>query len=335
MSQDRLTWLADVLRAAGVPVVEHAGWKSRGRPTGDFHPRGIMLHHDASPAGASSGAVDVILNGRAGLPGPLSQLWLDYAGRWHVVAAGRANHAGIGQWGSCPANAGNAYFLGIETDHTANEQWSAGQSEYGIRGLIALCDKLGIRDNATELRKWLCAHKEYAPTRKVDPDPLNMTTLRATVLRGIQPVTPVDPDPVPDRPDQEDGFVDQIIMTSTTEQTVQGGTWSTLRTQDEADQAPFFAALSGPTKFVLTLAVTTRAGATPGKSVMLRAVNTEGTDTIKHAHPIEQCTATDDGPQHFAYTAQGDVPAGQWLRVQINPDEDLTITRTDTRVTSW
>src|SRR4051794_29495234 len=94
-----LTWLADVLREAGCTVVEEGDWKHRGRD-GSFAPKAVMLHHDASPKGETSNGVDVIINGHGDLPGPLSQLWLDYDGRWHVVAAGRANHGGTGgPWG--------------------------------------------------------------------------------------------------------------------------------------------------------------------------------------------------------------------------------------------
>lgn len=328
MTQARLLWLPDVLRDAGCTVIEHDGWKTRSRPSGDFDPKGIMLHHDASPAGASSTAVHVIINGRTGLPGPLSQLWLDYWGRWHIVAAGRANHAGLGQWGDCPTNAGNAYFLGIESDHTTDEQWTGDQEDYGTRGVVALCDKLGIRGDAATLRKRLCAHKEYAPNRKADPHPMNMANFRATILRGAQPITPQPQEP-------EEGFVDQVRMSSDTEQVVKAGQWVTLRTQDEADGGPFYAATKGRANFVLTMALTTKSGLTPGKSLMLRAINQIGTTEIKGVHPIEQYSPTDAGPQHFAYTAQGLVAEGQWLRVQLNADEEVTITKAETRVTTW
>ena len=82
-----------MLRDAGCKVVEEPGWKTRGRPR-PFAPIGIMLHHDASPAGETSNGADVIVNGRPGLEGPLGNLWLAYDGTWHCCAAGSANHAG-------------------------------------------------------------------------------------------------------------------------------------------------------------------------------------------------------------------------------------------------
>jgi len=184
MAYQWVTWLADVLRDAGCPVVEEPGWQTRGRPGGSFTPRGIMLHHDASPPGSTSSGPDVIINGRPDLAGPLAQLWLSYTGTWHVCAAGRANHAGGGSWHDIPDDDANSHTIGIETDHTANEDWTGAQFDYGTRGLIALCDRLGIRTDAATLKDWLLAHKEWAPGRKVDPDPLDMDDLRGLILTG-------------------------------------------------------------------------------------------------------------------------------------------------------
>jgi hypothetical protein len=171
-----LTDLADVLRGAGLPVYEESGWKTRA-VSGNFDPRAIMLHHDASPAGQTSNGSDVIVNGRPGLTGPLSQLWLAYDGTWHICAAGRANHAGDGQaWGVVRAGYGNTDCVGIETDHTTGEKWTADQRSSGGVGVAALMSHYGwAPENA------LTSHKEYAPDRKVDPDPLNMDDARAAV----------------------------------------------------------------------------------------------------------------------------------------------------------
>jgi hypothetical protein len=176
-----LTDLADVLRGAGLPVYEESGWKSRA-VSGNFEPRAIMLHHDASPAGETSNGSDVIVNGRPGLTGPLSQLWLAYDGTWHVCAAGRANHAGDGQaWGVVRAGYGNTDCVGIETDHTTGEKWTPDQQSSGGVGVAALMAHYGwAPENA------LTSHKEYAPTRKVDPDPLNMDDARAAVRRIME-----------------------------------------------------------------------------------------------------------------------------------------------------
>lgn len=191
MAYQWATWLADVLRGAGCTVVEEPGWKTRGRSGGDCDHRGVMLHHDASPAGETSNGVDVIRDGRDDLDGPLGNLWLAYDGTWHVVAAGRANHSGEGQWGSIPRDDGNAYCIGIETDHTTDESWTAGQRSSALAGVAALCDHLGIRTE-DGLRAWFAGHKEYAPSRKVDPDPLDMDYARQQLLAYTGEDAPVE-----------------------------------------------------------------------------------------------------------------------------------------------
>ena len=62
-------WIADVLRAEGVKLVEYPGWQNRGH--GDFKDiRGVMVHH----TGSDNASAASIANGRPDLPGPLSQL---------------------------------------------------------------------------------------------------------------------------------------------------------------------------------------------------------------------------------------------------------------------
>lgn len=185
----RLAWLAEVLRASGANVIEEGNWYSRGKDE-PFDPMGVMLHHDASAPGPSESMVGMLINGRPDLPGPLCQLWLDYWGTWHVIAGGRANHAGNGPgWGRIRADHGNSDAIGIETDHTTGEAWSTGQVSGGGRHLAALLAALGA-DPANAL----CGHKEYAPGRKVDPDPLDMGWLRTVVAAGgAHPENPEDP----------------------------------------------------------------------------------------------------------------------------------------------
>jgi len=228
-------WLPEVLRGAGCVVVEEDGWRTRGRSGGTWEPMGITLHHDASPLGETSHGVNVIVNGRPGLGGPLSQLWLDYDGRWHVVAAGRANHAGEGKWADIPENRGNEYLIGIETDHTTNEEWTLAQNRSGIRGLIALSDYLNIRTDAKRLHDRLFAHKEWAPDRKIDPDPLSMPALRAVVLSGVNTTRPNEPGGEGDT-NQEGlfGMTDLKAFSYAEPQIIVGdGTFRTLRADDD------------------------------------------------------------------------------------------------------
>jgi len=87
-----LSWLADVLRNANLPVVEVDGWKTRGRR--DLtSPRGVMCHHTAAPRGGNTPILRIVTQGRPDLAGPLAQLLLARDGTYYVVAAGVANHA--------------------------------------------------------------------------------------------------------------------------------------------------------------------------------------------------------------------------------------------------
>jgi hypothetical protein len=311
-----LVWMADVLRAAGCKVVEEPGWKTRGRPR-PFAPIGIMFHHDASPAGQTSNGADVIVNGRPGLEGPLGNLWLAYDGTWHCCAAGSANHAGEGDgsWGDI--DDGNGQTIGVETDHTTNEKWTGGQRSEALRGTDALRRHMGMSD--AQVARRVLAHKEWAPSRKVDPDPMDMDAARANLIA-------YDPTAA------EDDLVDQIRRVSQQEQTLAAAKWTKVRIGAEDDETgPQFGIVNGPCHFYLSVNLTTD-GFHPDSALMLRAVNTEtDPDTVKTAHPIEQRSPTDDGAQHFAYHTQGWVPDGETLRVQANPDTEVTIVKAETR----
>lgn len=179
-------WLADVLRAAGLRVVEYPGWRARAAP-GVFTPRAVMWHHDASAPGPSPNVPRVIAEiGNSSTPPPLAQAWVDTAGVWVLTAAGRCNHAGLGGgWGRIPAGAGNTYAIGVETDHTVGEPWPAAQLAGLRRGTAAILAELGV-----PAADALCGHKEYAPVRKVDPDGLDMAAERRLVEEDDMPVTP-------------------------------------------------------------------------------------------------------------------------------------------------
>lgn len=178
MSYRRALFLADVLRKADLDVREVSGWKTRGRPpeVGSFDPRAQIFHHDASARGRSSGVLEMIRDGRPGIPGPLSQLWESF-GTIYVVASGRCNHAGVGAgWGRIPRDNGNAYAIGWETDHTTGEPWADGEVEILARGMAAVSIALAI-----DPLESLAMHREYAPDRKIDPSGINADRYRKRV----------------------------------------------------------------------------------------------------------------------------------------------------------
>lgn len=166
----RVPWLADVLRGAGLTVIETSGWKGRGRDLTGVS--GVIWHHTATGPGTSDAAVDsLLINGRQDLPGPLCQLGLDRGGRFHVIADGKGNHNGYGTWGN------NS--IGIEAFNSGvGEPWPSGQVDAYVAGTRAILTHLGL-----PLDRML-GHKESDPGRKIDPAGLDMNDMRRRVAEG-------------------------------------------------------------------------------------------------------------------------------------------------------
>lgn len=174
-----LLWLADVLRNAGLSVREIPGWESRGHgDIGDI--LGVLLHHTAGPATGNYPSEQVVVNGRPDLEGPLANLGLARDGTWIVIAAGIAWHAGTGSIPWCPTDQGNQHLIGIEAESTGlgpspNGDWTAAQRDSYPRGVAALLKHLNLPATRT------IGHKEWAPTRKIDPAFWDMDAFRAQV----------------------------------------------------------------------------------------------------------------------------------------------------------
>jgi hypothetical protein len=157
-------WLADVLSAAGLTVVEHDGWQQRGRgEMGELY--GVIAHHTAGPKTDNTPSLPLVRDGRPDLAGPLSQLFLARNGEWHVLAAGRCNHAGHGKWQG--VSAGNTAFIGVEAENAGDgkDPWPDIQMDSYERGVAAILLHIG-RDAVM-----VCGHKEFAEPRgrKIDP----------------------------------------------------------------------------------------------------------------------------------------------------------------------
>lgn len=176
-------FLADVLRGAGLNVVEHAGWQRRGRgPLSSVS--AVVAHHTGgpradNPRARSTPSLQLIIDGRGGpnpLAGPLSNLYLARDGTFHVVAAGRCNHAGASLWRGVRDL--NWHSLGIEAENAGDgtDPWPAVQVDAYCRGVAALLRHVGLPADA------FCGHKECAlpKGRKIDPS-LDMAALRGRV----------------------------------------------------------------------------------------------------------------------------------------------------------
>jgi N-acetylmuramoyl-L-alanine amidase-like protein/putative peptidoglycan binding protein len=185
-----LTWLPQVLLDAGLKVAEQPGWRTRGR--GDVGPtKGVICHHTAGAKTGNMPSLGVVTNGRPDLPGPLAQLCLGRDGTYFVVAAGRCNHAGRGNWQGFTA--GNTNFIGIEAEHTGKktDPWPDVQMDAYRRGVAAILKK--IRANAI----MCCGHKEYAlPLGRKDDPTFDMNDFRlqvSMIMAGIAPAPSIIP----------------------------------------------------------------------------------------------------------------------------------------------
>lgn len=176
-----LTWLPDVLKTAGLKVAPIKGWETRGsRDVG--HIFGVLCHHTAGPKNKENmPSLDLIIKGRSDLPGPLAQLGLGRDGTYYVITAGRANHAGKGEFKGVVN--GNSNFIGIEAENTGlpnDFPWPAVQLDAYHRGVAAILKHIGRG------AEFCAGHKEYALSksgkrnRKTDPD-FNMDEFRAAV----------------------------------------------------------------------------------------------------------------------------------------------------------
>ncbi len=181
------TGIADRLRAAGLKVSEVAGWQSRS--AGSFDPRGSVDHHTAGPATGNAPSLDVCINGRSDLPGPLCNVLAARDNTMFVIAAGRANHAGSGSWRGL---SGNSSVYGIERENvgTNAEPWRPDQTDAAARAHAAL-----IRGRADA--SMVCRHAEWT-TRKPDTHDVDGNHLRALVADYLAGATAPPTEPAPE-----------------------------------------------------------------------------------------------------------------------------------------
>jgi hypothetical protein len=157
-----------------------SGWETRGENV--FNPIGVMNHHTADSSPTSS-ALNLILQGRPDLPGPLAQIYLDWDGVAYIVASGEANHAGMGvnvvrqralanlapkgdaaaiYGGGSDDYGGNDYWIGIEVQHPGD---STPYPEAVIDTLIKVNAAICLHQGWSHNR---CIHHREHTSRKVD-----------------------------------------------------------------------------------------------------------------------------------------------------------------------
>lgn len=144
----------------GKTLIENAGWRTRGSDV--FTPKGSVNHHTAGPRTGDLPTLSTLINGRSDLPGPLCNGALSRSGVIYLIAAGRANHAGLGGWQGL---SGNSSVFGLEIEHCgyADEPMSERQWDAVYRWHAACMQVCGQTD-----AHLCCQHFEWAPTRKID-----------------------------------------------------------------------------------------------------------------------------------------------------------------------
>lgn len=179
-----LSWLGDVLRDTGLTVVETPGWRDRSANSGPLpEPIGVLEHHTAYVASYEDPApsVQLCIDGRPDLAGPLCHALIGFDGVVHLIAAGRANHAGEAlASGPNPAGDGNVLYVGFEWDYQGVDQApSPEQYSTAVRGTVAVLRKLGQPAEAAR------GHKETSTTGKIDPGHVEMNRFRADLAKEI------------------------------------------------------------------------------------------------------------------------------------------------------
>ncbi|MDI1463761.1 N-acetylmuramoyl-L-alanine amidase [Catellatospora sp. KI3] len=183
-----IPWLADVLRAEGVPVVEEGDWLNR-KVTGSFDPIGVLWHHTAAFSSPTNPhpALNVVINGRSDLQGPLAQALVDYNGVFHIISANRCNHAGASRGsGPIPAGDGNTLMIGWEIDYggdqATDQAMTAAQYNNSLKATAAVLRRLG--KDASYAR----GHRETSTTGKIDPSFIDLNVMRSDVAALLNAV---------------------------------------------------------------------------------------------------------------------------------------------------
>lgn len=177
----RADWLAEVLRAEGLTVVEVAGWKTRGYAY-PGPPQVSLFHHTASGrASGPTGGLHVVVYGRPGLDGPIANWLTGRNGVIYVIASGVANNAGHGnaRAAGLPQVTGNTATFGNEMENDGTgEKYSPVQYTAAIKSHAAVHRRLGWPASRG------IGHKEWSTTGKTDPV-LDMAQVRRDLATAI------------------------------------------------------------------------------------------------------------------------------------------------------
>lgn len=205
-----LIWLEEVLTRAGLKVAPDPGWENRGSIYGDVgRIFGVVCHHTVGKKKGNMPSINFLRNGDADKPPPRCNLGLGRDGTYYLIAAGRANHAGPGDWSfeedgkKIPIVNGNANLIGIEGENTGGQDdfpWPKVQMEAYQRGVAAILKHIGRGPE-------LClGHREWARNRtvkkKIDPlfDMKEFRSSVAAIMNGSVAAVLIPPAEPPAQP---------------------------------------------------------------------------------------------------------------------------------------
>lgn len=163
----RFLWLPDVLRAAGLTVVEYPGWRTRGldrtRTT-----VGIVCHGTGgSLTSTDAGEIRTIaVTGSATAAAPIAELYQSRTGTWFVLASGVCTGVKTGTGGPLKGH-GDASVLQVEAQHNGAEAWSEVQYRSYVRGVAALQAHKAPGYDVPLAH--VIGHGEHQPGEKTDP----------------------------------------------------------------------------------------------------------------------------------------------------------------------
>ena len=180
-------------------MVEISGWTTRGR-SATFAPRCTIEHHTA----ASVDITNMLVNGRPDLNGPLCNFELRKDGTVGLLAAGRANHAGV-------ASVSSIRNLRDRGDGADPDREHRRQGVPQLRRLR----QARRRDLPAP---WVGhgpvkAHKEITP-RKIDPV-FNMAVFRDDVAAAMQGQPSEEDDMTPEQAKQLEAIYQALIVPGT------------------------------------------------------------------------------------------------------------------------
>ena len=173
--------LLSTLQDAGLAVSPVEGWETRGRP-GAFSPVGVMVHHTAGARAGDAPSLQLCINGRPDLKGPLAHFVLARSGIVHLVARGIANHAGKGakevldllrrdvpvvrdakDYKYVDSVFGNAFFYGVEVENAGD-----GEDPYPVEQIDALAKLCAGLCGAHGWSAHRVVHHRQWTARKID-----------------------------------------------------------------------------------------------------------------------------------------------------------------------